>query len=222
VQFQRLEFEGMLVRTAALGPFATNAYVVGCAATHSAGIIDPSNEAGVIEAMLDDAPALTVAGIFQTHAHIDHVAAIPGVRSRHPDLPIHLHPDELPVYQSAPAQGRMFGIGVEAMPKPDVDVAEGDTITIGELEARVLHTPGHTPGGVCYHFEAQGVLFTGDLLFAGSIGRTDFPGGNVGEIKASLARVSGLPDDTIVLSGHGPQTTIGREKRSNPFLRGGW
>lgn len=210
----------MIVRTAPLGPFATNAYVVGCARTHTAAIIDPSSAAHVLDAMLQATPALELRSIFQTHGHVDHVGAIPELRRQHGAVPVFLHDDERPVYDSAAEHGRLFGIRLEALPEPDVKVADNDLVEIGELRARAIHTPGHTPGSVCYYFEEQGVVFTGDLLFAGSIGRTDLPGGDTPLIKASLAQISELPDATVVLSGHGPMTTIGRENKTNPFLQG--
>ena len=212
------EQHGILIRSAPLGSFATNCFVIGCAQTGSGAIVDCSAEPDRIRAMIAHEPSVTIHKLLQTHAHIDHVVALSALKAE-TDAPIYLHRDEMPIYQSAPLQGRMFGIPVPDLPAPDIFVKDGDTVTVGELTAKVLLTPGHTPGSICFYFEAQKVIFSGDVLFAGSIGRTDLPGGDYATILQSLARLVTLPDDVLVLSGHGPSTTIGQEKRSNPFLQ---
>lgn len=215
--FTVLKRDGMSIRSAALGLFATNCYVVRCEETGDCAIIDSSAEADVITRMTDDAGG-KVTLLLQTHAHIDHVAALSDTKATW-GAPIVIHKDEMPLYEAAPMQGGMFGIQTEPLPEPDRYVDDGDIIELGALRAKVLFTPGHTPGGICFWFQAQDVVFSGDLLFAGSIGRTDLPGGDTKTIMRSLARVAtDLPDSTLVLSGHGPETNIGLEKRRNPFL----
>ena len=218
MSFQTFDRHGMLIRAQALGKIATNSYIVGCEATGQGAVIDSCAQIDAIEAMTKAKPALTVSSLLQTHAHIDHVAALAQARTLF-DAPIYIHPDEMPLYEAAPLQGQMFGIHTPPLPPPDKFWSDGDEVTIGQLTGQVMLTPGHTPGHVCLYFEAQKVLFSGDLLFAGSIGRTDLPGGHAPTILKSLLRVVELPDDTLVLSGHGPATTIGREKTHNPFIR---
>ena len=212
------ESNAMNVRRLALGPIVTNCYVIRCAATGKGAVVDASDEPERILGMIGTDPPVEVVRLLQTHAHVDHVGGLAGVKTKL-DVPILLHREDLPLYRAAPVQGRMFGINIPTLPEPDQYVEDGDIIQIGELRAQVLHTPGHAPGAVCYWFEEQAVLFTGDLLFAGSIGRTDLPGGDMQTMWKSLQRVAGLPAETAVFSGHGPETTIGREKQTNPFLR---
>ncbi len=219
MNFAHLEHEGLLIRAAPLGAIATNCYVIGCARTLQGAVIDSVAEPEAIDAMVQHGPALSVVKLLQTHAHIDHVAALKETRARY-GAPIHIHRDELPLYEAAPLQGQMLGIRIGALPPPEVFWQEGDTITLGDLSATILLTPGHTPGSCCLYFEAQGIIFSGDVLFRGSIGRTDLPGGDGPTIFKSLARLAQLPEDTLVLSGHGPETTLGHERRTNPFLRG--
>lgn len=217
MDFTLLQRDGMSIRSAALGLFATNCYVIRCDETGACAIIDSSAEADVIGKMTDHAGG-NVTQLLQTHAHIDHLAALAETKATH-GAPIVIHKDDMPLYDAAPMQGQMFGIQMGELPRPDRYIEEGETVEVGNLTARVLLTPGHTPGSICFLFEAQEVVFSGDLLFAGSIGRTDLPGGDTPTIMRSLARVATeLPDGTLVLSGHGPETTIGLEKKRNPFL----
>ena len=218
MRFANLERDGMIIRAAPLGLIATNCYVIGCARTFEGAIIDSVAEPDTIDAMVQHTPALSIGKLLQTHAHIDHVAALSATRARYA-VPIHIHAAEQPLYDAAPAQGLMLGIQIGPLPPAEVYWEEGDTVEIGELSGRIIHAPGHTPGGCCLYFEAQKVVFSGDLLFRGSIGRTDLPGGHGPTIFESLATVAALPEDTLVLSGHGPETTIGQERRTNPFLR---
>jgi glyoxylase-like metal-dependent hydrolase (beta-lactamase superfamily II) len=216
--YETLERPGMTIRFAPLGLFATNCFVVRCAETGACAIVDSCADFEVIEAMVD-AGGGNVALLLQTHAHIDHVAALGETKAAY-GAPIVIHTDEMPLYDVAPMQGAMFGIHTDPLPPPDRFVEEGQSVTLGSLTAKVLLTPGHTPGGICFWFEDQNVVFSGDLLFAGSIGRTDLPGGDTPTIMRSLRRiVTDVPDDTLVLSGHGPQTSIGREKAHNPFVQ---
>jgi glyoxylase-like metal-dependent hydrolase (beta-lactamase superfamily II) len=212
----------MILETAAVGPFFKNGYVVGCEATSKAILIDPGDE---IEHLLDviRTRALSVAHILLTHAHVDHVSGVAEAR-RALGAPIWLHRDDLSLYQNAVRAGMMFGLTVEEPPPVDRYYDGEGPITFGRYSVRVVHTPGHCPGGVCLAVtktEAPGTpaLFVGDTLFAGSIGRTDLPGGDYQTLLTSITEVLfAFPDEAVVYSGHGPETTIGRERRTNPFV----
>jgi hydroxyacylglutathione hydrolase len=180
------------------------------------------------------AEQLDVTHILLTHAHVDHVSGVAEAR-RTLGAPIYLHRDDQFLYDNAVRTGMMFGLTVEQPPPVDVfyegegpfdsaDLAQGKPIAFGDYRVRVVHTPGHCPGGVCLAISKDGdasppSLFVGDTLFAGSIGRTDLPGGNYETLlKAITQKLFAFPDDSIVYSGHGPETTIGREKQTNPFV----
>ena len=161
--------------------------------------------------------------LLQTHAHIDHVSGLAASKAALPDAPVYLHPDDVFLLQTVSQQGAMFGMGDVTTPElPDVELADGMTLCVGELSFEVLHTPGHCPGHVCFYCEDEALVFGGDLLFAGSIGRTDFPppmGCSLPDMKRSLKRVSEqLPGDTLVFCGHNEATSIGTERASNPYL----
>lgn len=205
----------MKVHTFACGPFQTNCYLVEDEASGEALLIDPTLES---ESVLDELTArkLHLAAIVNTHGHIDHVYA-DAFFAQHSGAPLAIHRADAPMLASLAQQARLFGLPEPALPQADRLLADGDTITAGALSLRVLHTPGHTPGGIGLY--APGVLFSGDTLFAGGVGRTDLPGGDWDQLITSITdRLLALPDDTIVYSGHGPATTIGTEKTSNPFL----
>ncbi|MGH9202648.1 MAG: MBL fold metallo-hydrolase, partial [Vicinamibacterales bacterium] len=152
-----------------------------------------------------------------TQAHIDHIGGVAGIK-RHFDVPIYMHPLDLPIYQRASEVAEMYQLPFEQGPLPDHVLAEGDEVRVGSLAFRVMHVPGHAPGHVA--FVGHGVVFGGDCLFAGSIGRTDLPLADPAAMEASLERLSALPPQTRVLPGHGPETTIARERETNPFLSG--
>lgn len=213
--------DSLILEFLTVGPFQTNVYVVGCAKTKVGAIIDAGGDApGLLN--LIQTHGLTLEKILQTHAHIDHVAALNGVRAAHPDVPIYLHPDDHQLYQAAPQQGMFFGMNIAQLPEVDQWLEDGQTIELGELRATVILLPGHSPGSVIFHFEAQDTMISGDVLFYGSIGRTDLPGGDVPAMRQSLNTLKTYPDTTRVFSGHGPETTLGREKSSNPFLTQNW
>ena len=199
-----------------------NGFVVGCEATREAAIIDPGDS---VRQLLDFAEreSLAIRHILLTHAHIDHISGV-GTAKHALGVPIYLHRDDLFLYDHVVEHGRMFGLRVDPQPPVDVFYTPGQVIRFGECEARPHHTPGHCPGGVCLQIGEAGTaakdLFVGDTLFAGSIGRTDLPGGDYDVLIASIRAVL-LPfgDDAIVHSGHGPDTTIGRERATNPFLQ---
>jgi len=201
------------------GPFAENCYLVADPGSREAALIDPGEEAGLFLARLRH-EGWTPRAIWLTHAHVDHVAGVAAVRAAVPSLPLWLHPADRGLYDHAPDQARAFGLTMAPPPAPDHDFADGATVRLGALAFDVLHTPGHSPGGVC--LAGHGVVFVGDLLFAGSVGRTDLPGGDPEALLASIhGRLYALPDGTVVYPGHGPTTTIGAEKRENPFARAG-
>ena len=220
----------MILETAAVGPFFKNGYVVGCERTRQAVYIDPGDEVEQLLAFIA-AEELQITHILLTHAHVDHVSGVAEAK-RTLGAPIYLHKDDLFIYQNAVRTGMMFGLTVEEPPPVDhfydggepFDSAPGKPIVFGDYEVRVAHTPGHCPGGVCLALAKKGDagpphLFVGDTLFAGSIGRTDLPGGDYDTLlKAITGVLFAFPDESIVYSGHGPETTIGREKTTNPFV----
>jgi hydroxyacylglutathione hydrolase len=211
----------MIVESHAVGPFFKNGFVVGCEETREAVLIDPGDEVPSLLAFAER-NGLAIRHILLTHAHIDHITGV-GIAKRALRVPIYLHRDDLFLYERAVEMGAMFGLKVEPQPPVDVFYAPAQVIAFGAYEARVHHTPGHCPGGVCLQIGKKGTagtaLFVGDTLFAGSIGRTDLPGGDYNTLIASIRKVLfPLGDDAVVHSGHGPDTTIGEERRHNPFL----
>jgi glyoxylase-like metal-dependent hydrolase (beta-lactamase superfamily II) len=215
----------IIIETQAVGPFFKNGFVVACSRTREGVLIDPGDE---VEALLAFArrEQITLGRILLTHAHVDHVTGVAAAK-RALQVPIHLHHDDLFLYEQAVAQGQLFGLRVEAPPPVDEFYTTGEAIAFGDYVARPHHTPGHCPGGVCLAVAAaadpEGAaaveLFVGDTLFAGSIGRTDLPGGNLATLLASIRKVLfAFGDAANVYPGHGPATTIGQERRTNPFL----
>ncbi len=210
----------MILEVRAAPPFYKNGFVVACERTREAAIIDPGDEVDELLAAARDYEA-DVRCILLTHAHVDHVTGVAAAKAAF-DVPVYLHRDDLFLYERAAEQGAMFGFRVT--PPPPVDIFyDGSHIVIGDYEVRVHHTPGHCPGGVCLQIGKQGEagrdLFVGDTLFAGSIGRTDLPGGDYGVLLRSITGVLfPLGDDCRVYPGHGPDTTIARERATNPFV----
>ena len=184
----------------------------------AAWIVDPGAEPEAILAFLK-AKGLTPALILFTHGHFDHIGAVDGLLARYPNLPVHVGPNDVPMIghpQNA------WPPDYEVVKKPATlvaDLEDGAMLTAGGLTAQVIATPGHTPGGVCVLFAAQKLLLTGDTLFAGSCGRTDFPGGDRRQLGASLQRLAALDPELTVVPGHGMPTTIAREVATNPFLQ---
>jgi len=211
----------MIVESQAVGPFFKNGFVVGCEETQEAVLIDPGDEVASLLAFASR-NGLAIRHILLTHAHVDHVTGVAAAK-RALNVPIYLHRDDLFLYERAVEMGAMFGLQVEPQPPIDLFYTPAQTIAFGTYEARVHHTPGHCPGGVCLQIGKAGTsgteLFVGDTLFAGSIGRTDLPGGDYDALIASIRTVLfPLGDEAIVHSGHGPDTTIGKERLTNPFL----
>jgi glyoxylase-like metal-dependent hydrolase (beta-lactamase superfamily II) len=211
----------ILIETQAVAPFYKNGYVVACGRTREAVLIDPGEEVAGLLAFAGD-QKLALRHILLTHAHIDHVTGVAHAK-RSLGAPLYLHADDLFLYEHAEQQGAMFGVRVEPLPPIDVYYTPGQVIRFGELEARPHHTPGHCPGGVCLEVGEAGSrgqdLFVGDTLFAGSIGRTDLMGGDYATLMSSIRDVLfAFGDQARVHPGHGPSTTIGQERRTNPFL----
>ena len=201
------------------GQFAENCYLVADRRTREAVIIDPGGEPAMFLAELDTR-AWTLRAIWLTHAHIDHIMGV-GAIKRATGVPIHLHPQDRPIYDALPQFGTWAGLVVEPAPPPDVDLVPGVPVRVGGLEFEVRFTPGHSPGSVS--FVRADRVFGGDVLFSGSVGRTDLPGGDPATLMATIqSQFLSLPDSTIVHSGHGPDTTIGIERLTNPFLTGAY
>lgn len=197
------------------GQFAENCYLVADRSTRDAVIVDPGEEPQMFLAELGTR-AWTLHAIWLTHAHIDHVLGIGAIRQRF-RVPIYLHADDRPLYDNVAQQAAWFGLRVDALPPPDYELRHGDIMRVGGLEFEVRHAPGHSPGSVV--FVGHNVVIGGDVLFAGSIGRTDLPGGDTQTLLQSIHRhVLTLPDSTVVHCGHGPETTVGVERLTNPFL----
>ncbi|MEO8337616.1 MAG: MBL fold metallo-hydrolase, partial [bacterium] len=200
-----------------VGLFEENCYLVIDESSGKAVLVDPGDEGDRILDMVR-ASGATVEAIWLTHAHIDHIGAINEVRAVH-DVPVRLHELDLPYYERLSAQAaQMYGLAWDQPSATPVLINDGDVITCGTLEFTVIHVPGHAPGHVSYN--GHGVALSGDLLFAGSIGRTDLPLADPYAMDASLAAFSALPVQTVVYPGHGPTTTIARELETNPFLSG--
>jgi glyoxylase-like metal-dependent hydrolase (beta-lactamase superfamily II) len=210
----------MILEVRARPPFYKNGFLVGCERTHEAVVVDPGDEIEDIIAVARE-QKLAVQYILLTHAHLDHVTGVAAAK-RAFGAPVYLHREDKFLYDAVPEQGRLFGLQLEQPPPIDAFYG-GSTFRFGDYEVHVHHTPGHCPGGVCLqigkHGDAGTALFVGDTLFAGSIGRTDLPGGDYQTLMRSITEVLfALGDDSVVHPGHGPDTTIGRERASNPFV----
>jgi hydroxyacylglutathione hydrolase len=197
-----------------VGPFGTNCYILGDESNREGMVIDPGDD---VKGILTRAGELklNIKQIVLTHGHIDHIGALKPLKEA-TGAEISMHPADAKSLANR-ALGVLFGLFYPPAPPPDRLLNEGDTIQVGEVKLKVLHTPGHTPGGIS--LAGDGVVFTGDTLFKESIGRTDLPGGNHSEIIRSIRhKLLTLPDETVVYPGHGPETTIGTEREGNPFL----
>jgi len=205
----------LIIRYVTVGPVMTNCYVVGCEETRKGVIIDPGDEVDRI--LLEAAEEkLTIEHIINTHGHFDHVGGNSRMKSA-TGADLMIHALDAPMLDAVAQSASMWGLQAENSPKPDRLLAEGDEITCGTITFKVIHTPGHTPGGIS--LVSGGNVFVGDTLFAGSVGRTDFPGGDFNVLKASIQeKLFALDDAVKVWPGHNQETTIAREKRSNPFV----
>ena len=201
------------------GQFVQNCYLLADARTREAVMVDPGEEPGVFLAELDTR-GWTLGGIWLTHAHVDHIMGVGAVK-RARDVPIYLHPADRALYDALPQQGGWMGVELEPLPPPDVELHGGGRVRVGRHDFEVRHTPGHSPGSVS--FVGHGMIIGGDVLFNGSVGRTDLPGGDAAALMQSIQQhFLSLPDSTVVHSGHGPDTTIGVERLTNPFLTGAY
>jgi hydroxyacylglutathione hydrolase len=199
------------------GQLSQNCYLVADRRTREAVIIDPGEEHAMFLAELDTR-AWTLRAIWLTHAHVDHIMGVGAVK-RATGVPIHLHPLDRQIYDALPQFGAWLGQELQTPPPPDLALATGDRLTVGGYEFGVRFTPGHSPGSVS--FVGNGMIFGGDVLFNGSVGRTDLPGGDFTTLMSTIhSQFLSLPDSTIVHSGHGPDTTIGIERLTNPFITG--
>ncbi len=208
----------MLFQMMQVGPLAVNCYIVGDDKTREVLVIDPGGHARQIHEMVQNL-RVRVTGIVLTHAHFDHVLGIEALK-RATGAPLYVGADEKFMYEHMTEQGKTFGIAVPPLPDPEHWVNEGDVIRAGNFELQVLYAPGHSPGSIALYNAENGVVFVGDVLMRGTIGRTDFEGGSMEELLRSIrTKLYTLPDATQVYSGHGPMTTIGEEKRMNPFTQ---
>ena len=206
----------MIITSATVGPLQENAWLVVDEHARDAVLIDPGDDADALAAMVD-ASGARLRAIWLTHAHVDHVGAVADLVDRF-DVPVALHPADRVLYDRAPEVGRMYGMAIPALPAPRQSLAEGDTLHVGSHAFTVWHVPGHAPGHVL--FVGETVAFVGDLIFAGSIGRTDLPLSDPAAMRRSLERAATLPPAMVLHPGHGPSTEMARELSRNPFLSG--
>ena len=208
----------MEVRTFTGGGFGENAYLAVCGETGLAVVVDPGADAPRIADTIEH-EQLDVAAILLTHAHIDHVEGVADIRRVVPAVPIWLHAEALPMYRAMPHQAARFGMRMDPPPEPTDELTHGFRFELGPCGLDVRYTPGHAPGHVILVSDDQSFALVGDVVFHGSIGRTDLPGGDMKTLMKSIReQVLTLPDHTTLYSGHGPPTSVGRERFSNPFL----
>jgi hydroxyacylglutathione hydrolase len=206
----------MNLETLTVGPFQENCYVIGDGATGA--IVDPGDEAARI-ALAVEQTGLEISQILVTHAHIDHVGAVAALADEYA-CPVLMHAEAEPMLQQLPTQAMMMGLRFGKVPAVDRHIEDGEILEVGSLRLESLYTPGHAPGHLAFYVGSEGLVLSGDALFAGSVGRTDLFGGDMEVLARSInERLLTLPDETRIYPGHGPQTTIGDERAYNPFLR---
>ena len=206
----------MSIQTLTVGPLQENCYLLSDDDTQGAVLIDPGDEAERIIAALN---GFELTAVWLTHAHFDHIGALAAVHRQFP-VPVYLHENDRELFAHAAESAAFFGLALEQPSLDTLPLTHAQSLTLGEHKATCLFTPGHAPGHIAFYLSEQGVVFAGDALFQGSVGRTDLPGGDHAQLLASIRReLLTLPDETRVLPGHGPETTIGAERRTNPFLR---
>ena len=210
----------MILEMLTVGPFQENCYIIGDEESGVGAIIDPGEEAARI-AMAVEQTGLDIGFIIITHAHIDHVGAVVALVDEY-SCPVLMHAEAEATLAQLPTQAMMMGLRFGKLPTVDRHVGDDEVLEVGDIRLRSLYTPGHAPGHLAFYVEDSDLVLSGDALFAGSIGRVDLPGGSMEVLMRSIEeRLLTLPDETIVYSGHGPRTTIGNERTSNPFLQGG-
>ncbi len=203
----------MVIRPIVVGPLQENCYIVADETTNEAIVVDPGDEPDRILDIVKKL-GLSVRMIICTHGHFDHIGAVVDIKNE-TGAQVLIHHGDMFLYGAAQAAGELWGFDIEPQPEPDVFLKEGDVLNVGSLTMTVMHTPGHSPGSICLY--GNGVLVSGDTLFAGSVGRTDLPGGDMNKLKRSFRRLMSLPEETTVFAGHGESSTIGFEKRGNMF-----
>jgi hydroxyacylglutathione hydrolase len=203
----------MVIKKLIVGPLENNCFMIADEKSSECLVTDPGDEPDRIIDLIKESK-FQVRYILCTHAHFDHVGALPEVKEE-TKAKIALHSDDLFIYRNAPEYAKAWGFEIDPLPEPDLLVSEGDILELGDLKFEVFHTPGHSPGGICIY--GEGILITGDTIFAGSVGRTDLKGGDREKLKESFKRLMSLPDETRILPGHGPESTIGHEKTGNFF-----
>ncbi|MBX6763731.1 MAG: MBL fold metallo-hydrolase [Rubrobacteraceae bacterium] len=210
----------MILEKLTVGPFQENCYILGDETSGEGVLFDPGDEAARI-ALAVEKTNLEISKIVITHAHIDHVGAVAAMVDEY-GCPVLMHEEAEPMLQQLPAQAVMMGLRFGKVPQVDEHIADGEKVSVGNLSFEALYTPGHAPGHLSFYCEQEGLVLSGDALFAGSVGRIDLPGGDGQLLMRSIQeRLLTLPDETRVYPGHGPSTTIGDEKIGNPFLQGG-
>jgi glyoxylase-like metal-dependent hydrolase (beta-lactamase superfamily II) len=210
----------MILEMLTVGPFQENCYIIGDEASEVGALVDPGDEATRI-ALAVERTDLEVGSIIVTHAHIDHVGAVAALVDEYA-CPVLMHAEAEPMLRQLPTQAMMMGLRFGKLPVVDRHIGDDEVLEVGDLGLRSLYTPGHAPGHLAFYVEEEGLVLSGDALFAGSVGRVDLPGGSMEVLMRSIEeRLLTLPDETTVCPGHGPQTTIRNERASNPFLQGG-
>ena len=205
----------LIVHQMSVGPLQVNCFIVACRRTSEAAVIDPGEEGERILHFAEK-KGLKIRKVVNTHGHFDHIGANQHIIEM-TGAELLIHADDLPLLQNARSHAEVYGLAVAASPEPDRLLDQGDNVQVGDLTFKVFHVPGHSPGGIC--LMAEGHLFVGDVLFSGSIGRTDLPGGDFDSlVKGVRERLFALSEETIVHPGHGPDTTIARERQNNPFV----
>lgn len=208
----------LILKCLTVPPFESNCWILGCSETHVTVVIDPGDADGVLQTL--QAHKLTVKYLIHTHGHLDHVSATAAIQQQ-TEAPVLIHRADQLLLDNLELQGNMFGLAAPELPTVDRYICEGDKIDWAGHILSVIETPGHSPGGVCLNLENEKILFAGDTLFQDGIGRTDLWGGDYQQLLDSIReKLWQLDNDTVVCPGHGPRTTIGREKRENPFLQG--
>lgn len=208
----------MIIHAMPVGPLQANCFIVGCEETRQAAVIDPGGEAQRILSVLEK-DDLKATAIINTHGHFDHVGGNKALKAA-TGADLMIHKLDAPMLAHLTQSAAAWGMHADESPAPDRLLEDGDTIEIGTIQLKVIHTPGHSPGGICLHANGQNALFVGDTLFAGSIGRTDLPGGDYDTLISNIqTKLFALADETKVYNGHMEPTTIGREKRFNPFCK---